>query len=454
MALITNRARTATVYALRDTHLLRLSTDAFTQLSAEPSGVGAADQHRDGRPPPAIAGAGPAELAGRQHRAAAARSGARRSREFGDRLERSLARLTGSARQVDAAAAAAARRGPRGPRVRPDGAAISRPRTRSSSTTPTRSPRPGPGRASARPTCSCSSRTPRLARSARRRAVRPREPRDRAQPHRARAGPPDLDRGPARHVSLAREPPDRPASPRPGDRTDDVDRVARLAAQPGDRRRSTAEVERGVSPSSACCGRCARRTSRSTRWAGTSIGSIIGGATASDMDLDMTTEMLREALVHGKSPVDFTFPAVSIATGARVSQRMKDAARGLDIEDAWINGFCVSTNITRGEVEIHRSGPAWLGPARQLLDPRGVPSDAHDRRRRARGRRRARQHARRDHAPALPGHHGDRGGRREQARHPRRGAPGLRRRLRVALVAAARWIPGRRAPRWPGSSAS
>ena len=35
MALITNRPRSATVYALRDTHLLRLSTDAFTQLSVD-----------------------------------------------------------------------------------------------------------------------------------------------------------------------------------------------------------------------------------------------------------------------------------------------------------------------------------------------------------------------------------------------------------------------------------
>ena len=39
----------------------------------------------------------------------------------------------------------------------------------------------------------------------------------------------------------------------------------------------------------------------------------------------------------------------------------RTAARGLDIEDAWLNGFCVSTNLTRGEVEIHRTGPAWLG---------------------------------------------------------------------------------------------
>ena len=40
---------------------------------------------------------------------------------------------------------------------------------------------------------------------------------------------------------------------------------------------------------------------------------------------------------------------------------MQDAARGLDFEDAWLNGFCVSTNLTRGEVEVHRTGPAWIG---------------------------------------------------------------------------------------------
>ena len=67
-----------------------------------------------------------------------------------------------------------------------------------------------------------------------------------------------------------------------------------------------------------------------------------------------------EALVNGKSPVDFTFPAVSIAAGARVTQRMQDAAVGLDMEDVWLNGFCVSTNLTRGEVAVHRTGPGWF----------------------------------------------------------------------------------------------
>jgi predicted acylesterase/phospholipase RssA len=94
---------------------------------------------------------------------------------------------------------------------------------------------------------------------------------------------------------------------------------------------------------------------------GTSIGSIIAGATMSAMHIDAATLGLREALVGGKSPVDFTFPAISIAAGARVSLKMQDAARGLDIEDNWLNGFYVSTNLTRGEVMVHRTGPAWLG---------------------------------------------------------------------------------------------
>ena len=94
---------------------------------------------------------------------------------------------------------------------------------------------------------------------------------------------------------------------------------------------------------------------------GTSIGSIIAGATSSQMDLDTTTAMMKAALIDGKSPVDFTLPIVSLAAGARVSKSMQDAARGLDFEDAWLNGFCVSTNLTRGEVEVHRVGPAWIG---------------------------------------------------------------------------------------------
>ena len=93
---------------------------------------------------------------------------------------------------------------------------------------------------------------------------------------------------------------------------------------------------------------------------GTSIGSIMAGATARQMSADEVAALLRTALVEGKFPVDMTFPAVSLASGARVTRQMQDAAAGLNMEDGWLNGYCISTNLTRGEVEVHRRGPGWF----------------------------------------------------------------------------------------------
>ena len=91
---------------------------------------------------------------------------------------------------------------------------------------------------------------------------------------------------------------------------------------------------------------------------GTSIGSLLAGAAARGLSPDELAGMLRAAVVDS-SAFDITFPAVSLAAGKRVTQRIRDAAGGLDLEDTWRNFFCVSTNLTTGGVEIHRRGPAW-----------------------------------------------------------------------------------------------
>lgn len=91
---------------------------------------------------------------------------------------------------------------------------------------------------------------------------------------------------------------------------------------------------------------------------GTSIGSIIAGAVARDFSVEQTAEMLRAAVVNG-SPVDLTFPAMSLAAGGKVTERIQAGADGLDLEDGWRNCFCVSTNLTRGRAEIHTRGPGW-----------------------------------------------------------------------------------------------
>jgi len=32
---------------------------------------------------------------------------------------------------------------------------------------------------------------------------------------------------------------------------------------------------------------------------------------------------------------------------------------GSQIEDMWINFFCISTNVTQSRMEVHRTGPVW-----------------------------------------------------------------------------------------------
>jgi predicted acylesterase/phospholipase RssA len=91
---------------------------------------------------------------------------------------------------------------------------------------------------------------------------------------------------------------------------------------------------------------------------GASIGAIIAGAVArGDPPADIAA-MLRASVVE-KSPIDLTLPAVSFATGGRVTEHIREGADDLDLEDLWLNCFCVSTNLTRGALEVHSRGPAW-----------------------------------------------------------------------------------------------
>jgi NTE family protein len=113
---------------------------------------------------------------------------------------------------------------------------------------------------------------------------------------------------------------------------------------------------------------------------GTSIGSIIAGAVARDFTVERTADMLRAAVADG-SPVDLTLPAMSLASGGKVTQRIQAGADGLDLEDGWRNCFCISTNLTRGAAEIHTRGPGWRAVRASFSVPGifpPVPNDAGD----------------------------------------------------------------------------
>ncbi len=92
--------------------------------------------------------------------------------------------------------------------------------------------------------------------------------------------------------------------------------------------------------------------------AGTSAGALVGAAVARGWNTDRVERTLREALV-GSTPIDPTFPAVALATGRKVTEKLRAASGDLDLADLWRPFFCVSTNLSRNRAEVHRRGPAW-----------------------------------------------------------------------------------------------
>jgi predicted acylesterase/phospholipase RssA/CRP-like cAMP-binding protein len=112
--------------------------------------------------------------------------------------------------------------------------------------------------------------------------------------------------------------------------------------------------------------------------AGASIGAIVAGAVARGDDPDEVARQIRAAVVE-RSPVDLTLPTVAFASGNRVTQHIKDGAQGLDLEDAWLNFLCVSTNLTRGSLEIHRHGSGWAAVRSSFSVPGLYPPMSNER---------------------------------------------------------------------------
>lgn len=64
-----------------------------------------------------------------------------------------------------------------------------------------------------------------------------------------------------------------------------------------------------------------------------------------------------------------------------MTERIQNGADGLDLEDTWLNFFCVSTNLTKGRVETHTHGPAWYAIRASFSVPGvfpPVPNEAGD----------------------------------------------------------------------------
>lgn len=111
---------------------------------------------------------------------------------------------------------------------------------------------------------------------------------------------------------------------------------------------------------------------------GTSAGSLVAGAVARGWPADGVARTLRRGMVTDSKPVDLTLPVSSLAAGRRITERLRGAAGETDIEDLWIDYYCVSTNLTRMRPMVHRSGLGWRAIRASMSIPGVFPPVAHD----------------------------------------------------------------------------
>jgi NTE family protein/lysophospholipid hydrolase len=112
---------------------------------------------------------------------------------------------------------------------------------------------------------------------------------------------------------------------------------------------------------------------------GTSSGAIFAGLLANGLDYEGMLATARERLVADGSLLDFTLPFVSLIAGRRISRALERTLEDVMIEDLWLNYFCVSSNLSRARMVVHRRGLLWKAIRASVSLPGILPPVFHDR---------------------------------------------------------------------------
>lgn len=98
------------------------------------------------------------------------------------------------------------------------------------------------------------------------------------------------------------------------------------------------------------------------RLGGTSMGAAIAAQYAAGLTPAEMIDLNRRGWVGFRPHRDFTLPMISLLSGRAAGRMLKMMFGDKAIEDLWLNYYCVSTNLTRAELMVHRRGPVrrWV----------------------------------------------------------------------------------------------
>ena len=89
---------------------------------------------------------------------------------------------------------------------------------------------------------------------------------------------------------------------------------------------------------------------------GSSMGAVVAACVAMGWEMEEIEDRIRRAFVDSNPLNDWTLPVVGLVKGKRVNARLKEHFGDVDIGDLQIPFYSVSTNLTDGAYRVHRHG--------------------------------------------------------------------------------------------------
>ncbi len=89
---------------------------------------------------------------------------------------------------------------------------------------------------------------------------------------------------------------------------------------------------------------------------GASMGAMVAAGIAMGWDDGELESRIRKAFVDSSPLDDIAFPLIAMTRGEKVKARLAEHFGTVDISDLWLPFFAVSSNLTSGAYQLHRTG--------------------------------------------------------------------------------------------------
>lgn len=106
---------------------------------------------------------------------------------------------------------------------------------------------------------------------------------------------------------------------------------------------------------------------------GTSAGSMIGAMIAQHVPFEEMRRQIELRIGDQRAALDLTAPAVSLASGRKITTNLRETFGSASIEDAWTSFACISTNLSRARPHVHDCGELWWAVRSSIAVPGVFP---------------------------------------------------------------------------------